>query len=247
MQVRRVVPDVDLLARTRCRPTQYRRRSGEPPRRAARGAPRGRRRGRSRPSRAAPMRRRHPECDVGVLLVVGTRDEQHRHRQLAEPIPQWRLRALAEDPQLVGEAGDAAAASALVDSGEVAGQRREQRLREPAFEERVRRPRVRSPGRAARRTRGAPRAPLRPRCPATRSRARAAPRDRRLVRSRAAGTADRPSSSRRRSRAPPRAPIVAAVVSKSRPSGTSIATGVARRAAGARRPDPTTSPVCVKP
>ena len=145
-------------------------------------------------------RGRHLRRELGVLAVVRAGHERHRHRQLRPAVPQRRLHALAERAQLVRDAIDRVGAPAFVDACDVARQRREQRLVEPAIEERVdavaldveREPFVGASARG--------RVRVRRRCPATRSRARAPPRGR-VARARGRGTAARPSSSRRRCRA----------------------------------------------
>ena len=79
---------------------------------------------------------RHPARDVRVEVVVRARDERDRHLELAEPVPQRRLDPLPEHAQLVRESRRAVA-PAVVELRELAGKRREQRLCEPAFEERA--------------------------------------------------------------------------------------------------------------
>ena len=55
--------------------------------------------------------------DADVLRVERAGDEQHRHRELAEPVPVRRLRALPERAQLVGERVDGVRRRALVEPG----------------------------------------------------------------------------------------------------------------------------------
>ena len=103
------------------------------------------------------------------LRVEPADDQQHRHPQLAEALPVRRLRALPEHAQLVRETFDGVVGAAFVESGSLGWQRREERLREPAFEERVDAVALDLLRRAARRPRAGRRARRRRRCPATRS------------------------------------------------------------------------------
>ena len=64
-------------------------------------------------------------------------DEQHRHRELAQPRPVVGLRALPQRRELVRQTVDGVRGAAILDPGRIARERREQRLREPALEERV--------------------------------------------------------------------------------------------------------------
>src|SRR5262249_18831067 len=79
----------------------------------------------------------HLPRDLHVLRVELAHDEQHRHPALAQPLPVRRLHALPERAQLVGEPLDGVGGAPLVDARTITGQRREEWLREPPFEERI--------------------------------------------------------------------------------------------------------------
>ena len=95
------------------------------------GGPRGRAPG-PRPSEA------HPPGDRAELRVALADDQRHRHRELAEAVPQRRHRAGAEPAQLGGVLGGAAAEPVGVrGGGDLRRLVREQRLRRPLARERL--------------------------------------------------------------------------------------------------------------
>ena len=77
-------------------------------------------------------------CAMSTYFVSSAPDDQQdRHPQFAETVPVRRLNTLAEHPQLVGELCDGVGLPTLLDARPITGERREHRLCEPAFEERV--------------------------------------------------------------------------------------------------------------
>ena len=69
----------------------------------ARGDTRGRRRRSCAPSAFDPINARHALGVRGEAFVEGSADEENGHREGAQPLPQWLLRARPGEPQARGE------------------------------------------------------------------------------------------------------------------------------------------------
>ena len=112
---------------------------------------------------ASGMSVRHPLGEGDELGVERAGHDEHRHRQRRQPVPQRLLRAGAGEAQARRQPGGGVAA-AVVEAG--VGERGEQRLGEPAVEERVDAVALDATLQVHRPRRGGPPARRRPRCPA---------------------------------------------------------------------------------